>query len=629
MMSAARLIRLLGCAVLLSVSATQTSWAQSIAFSGSAPSVLVKSTVKSVKVNYSIPFSGIVQVQLFDANWKKVGDKSASVASGSRLATLAVPVRANLPTGGRYILQAVLYTSSWRKLDEAAAYNIKVVDAQDTSYLQLNQWPKTLLGGTTVNVNVVGSASVDTILAIQLFDSRWRKVVGRSIKIAPPYVRTHQFRVPIPRNITPGDRYIWQAFLATRSWRMLKEEFAYNVSVRVGPVPTRLPVTIRRHSGTSFSNAEADRILEDGSRILQTNDGGDDVACAVAPVRSGNVGVFSNGDGSIGTRAEWIEAVSVSGLAKVVDSVDYCVDEFNTSFFGCSDGRSLVIERPAKGNAFGNIDGRTWMHEIGHTRTLPHRNSSSRYIMNANPRGDRINQTECDAFRGVSRYSLTTFSHRRSADDFNQIASPSVEEFVSQHYFDGLPLAQTVNYSSADAGRLAQMLSDENYIQYHENIALTLGMIGDYDVASQLIARIEKGVDHDVDTAHAEYKGRVGAIVGLGYLVHRTGSEKALNYLLNKRRTASWRRLALRTKSADTTKTSKLARQLREYTLMSLGFTGNDVAKQQLLKMKTWTAAAVRRGVAKNNLDDVIGQSLAIMDRVKSDGLLGYYQRRL
>jgi hypothetical protein len=58
------------------------------------------------------------------------------------------------------------------------------------------------------------------------------------------------------------------------------------------PITTR-QLTISRHNTAALTNAEADSILNDASTVLQVSDGPDDVACPVALVRSGDVGVFN------------------------------------------------------------------------------------------------------------------------------------------------------------------------------------------------------------------------------------------------------------------------------------------------------------------------------------------------
>jgi hypothetical protein len=61
-------------------------------------------------------------------------------------------------------------------------------------------------------------------------------------------------------------------------------------NVGVGETPNAVhSFGVSRHTTTSLTNADADRILADATTLLQTNDGAGDVACAVGMGRQGNV----------------------------------------------------------------------------------------------------------------------------------------------------------------------------------------------------------------------------------------------------------------------------------------------------------------------------------------------------
>ncbi len=126
-------------------------------------------------------------------------------------------------------------------------------------------------------------------------------------------------------------------------------------------------LTISRHNTASLSNAQADAILAAASTVLQTNDGPSDVACPVALARSGNVGVFNTGDGSLDTNAELSAVFGLPGNVKVVDDVNYCGGRFNTSFIGCGQtpGSSFITERFTASR-----EGILWAHEFGHNQGL-------------------------------------------------------------------------------------------------------------------------------------------------------------------------------------------------------------------------------------------------------------------
>jgi hypothetical protein len=103
----------------------------------------------------------------------------------------------------------------------------------------------------------------------------------------------------------------------TGGWNTVPVAFATNV-----PPITNRQLTISRHNTTTLSNAEADSILNDASTALQVSDGPDDVACAVALVRSGDVGMFNTTDGSLDTAAELTAVFNLPGNVKVVDDVN-------------------------------------------------------------------------------------------------------------------------------------------------------------------------------------------------------------------------------------------------------------------------------------------------------------------
>ena len=160
-------------------------------------------------------------------------------------------------------------------------------------------------------------------------------------------------------------------------------------------------ITVNRHVNTTLTNATVNSLLGDGSSALQTNDGAGDVSCGVAIARSGNVGTINTGNGVINTAAELSAVFGAAGNVKVVNDVNFCGGMFNTSIIGCGQtpGTSFITERFTASQ-----EGLLWTHEFGHNQGLPHRTDTSDAIMfpsiGSNRR--RVNQTECNAYRGSS-----------------------------------------------------------------------------------------------------------------------------------------------------------------------------------------------------------------------------------
>ncbi|CAD7846299.1 MAG: hypothetical protein [Olavius algarvensis Gamma 1 endosymbiont] len=90
------------------------------------------------------------------------------------------------------------------------------------------------------------------------------------------------------------------------------------------PNVVRQELRVRYHSTTTLDNGTADTILADATAIFQTKDGAGDMACDVRLMRKGNVTEFSDGDGSIDSRAEFDEMMRLPGDIKVVDEINWC-----------------------------------------------------------------------------------------------------------------------------------------------------------------------------------------------------------------------------------------------------------------------------------------------------------------
>ncbi|HED33887.1 MAG TPA: hypothetical protein ENJ08_06670, partial [Gammaproteobacteria bacterium] len=376
-------------------------------------------------------------------------------------------------------------------------------------------------------------------------------------------------------------------------------------------------LTVSRYTATTLSNAEVDTILTSSSNVLQTNNGTGDVPCSVRLARSGNISAFTTGDGSLDTAAELSAVFNLAGNVKVVDDVNYCAGQFNTSYIGCGQrpGTSFITERFTSSQ-----EGILWAHEYGHNTGLPHRDTSTKNVMYFSIGSDRqrINQTECDSYRGTSGSTAPSSSGANSKP-------ASVKEFVSQIYFDGLPLDQAATYKDKDTAVLLRMLKDDKQVLYHENIALTLGMIGSSRAVKPLITYINKGSGNEKVMSRQTYKGRVGAIVALGYLVNRTNSEAALSFLISSSSPDVWVKRKIRGLPI-----SDKARQrdLSKYAIISLGLSGNTKAASHLESLRD--SAQIRSTNEASFLKDVKGvvnESLKLNKQVLRKGLLKYYER--
>ncbi len=156
-----------------------------------------------------------------------------------------------------------------------------------------------------------------------------------------------------------------------------------------------------------MSNRRADAILADATNVLQTDDGGDDVACDVKLRRRGNVTKFNSGDGSIDNPDDFRLIMEVPGDIKVVDEINWCGDGnsrfwFMPKILGCAPigGKSLAVVRHTS-----NLEGILWAHEYGHnkglakTRTRHRSDSNALMYKKVHTNARRVSRAECGAFQ--------------------------------------------------------------------------------------------------------------------------------------------------------------------------------------------------------------------------------------
>jgi len=95
-----------------------------------------------------------------------------------------------------------------------------------------------------------------------------------------------------------------------------------------------------------------------------------------------------------------------------------------------------------------------------------------------------------------------------------------IKEFVRKVYIHGVPYEKASKYDASMAPTLLKMLKDPREQDHWSNIVITLGMIGDESAVEPMIQFIEKR------------KVQRSGMMGLGYLVNKSGNQRALEYLI-------------------------------------------------------------------------------------------------
>ncbi len=393
----------------------------------------------------------------------------------------------------------------------------------------------------------------------------------------------------------------------------------------IGEAPEEVvhEVRIARHATALLDEASADAILSDASLVLQAEDSPDDVACAVTFVRQGQVEVFEVGDGAVDTGLALATVFGIEADVKAVRDLNFCQGTFNTSYRGCGilNQDNLIVERYLP-----EIEGILWAHEFGHNKGRPHRDTSNRNLMfwalGTNRR--EVNRNECDAFSGagIAVADTGTSLPLQLAERSRQL--PPVREFVTQIYFHGLPLDQAARYGDEQVDLLVAMLNDPDQVLYHENIALTLGMIGSARAADALISYIGSPPPPTEDPliARQAHKGKVGAVVALGYLVNLSESERALAFLTGFTSPAVLAESVSRRSAID----NAAGAELRKYALIGLGLSGNERAAEHLEMLSRMSSTIVPQGTTPAfDFTGILDQSMRFNEEVSEEGIVEYY----
>jgi hypothetical protein len=158
-----------------------------------------------------------------------------------------------------------------------------------------------------------------------------------------------------------------------------------------------IPMTISRYSTSSLTDTDASSILASASALLQANDGGGDVACPLTFQRSGSVGTFSVGDGSIDNQSEQDAVQALGTRVKVVNSFTWCngpptIPGATINGCGKIGGFGIIVRRDSA-----SIEPTLWAHEYGHNQGKLH-NPTTGFVMYESPSNyRRVTQSECYA----------------------------------------------------------------------------------------------------------------------------------------------------------------------------------------------------------------------------------------
>jgi HEAT repeat protein len=197
-----------------------------------------------------------------------------------------------------------------------------------------------------------------------------------------------------------------------------------------------------------------------------------------------------------------------------------------------------------------------------------------------------------------------------------------VREFVRQIYVEGVPYEEASRFDSSAVPVLLQMLEDPAEEEYWANIAVTLGIIGDESAVEPLIAFIEKPVE---GISRTQYTAKTSALMSLGYLVNKSGNERALNYLIGSLDPEVWEKRGRMAASPFHATPEERNRDLSKYAVLGLALSGRPEAAAALRSLQEPAQTRSMREF-QNQYGDVVSEAISTNEKVAQMGLAEYYR---
>jgi len=377
-----------------------------------------------------------------------------------------------------------------------------------------------------------------------------------------------------------------------------------------GGEPIQHDLEVSRHGSTTLDGTRADQVFADGSAVARQSDGIGDVSCGIDLRRDGNVTTFDIGSGIINSQADFQAVLGLPGYVKVVNQINWC-GGFAPGIIGCAPvpGNSMVVVPfgPAQ-------EGILWLHEFCHTKGRSHRNDENAVMFpSIGDNRRQLNTAECDALEVVA--AMTASPPSATGELMAQTELPDIADFVRQTYFHGVPFEIAARYEPAVVPQLLEMLSNSSDEPYWSNVVTVLGAVGDESVVDPLVSFIAEG---DTTLSADVYNAKTAAILTLGYLANRTGSQRALDYLIGGLQPTSWSARALSWTSPFQDSQGRNL-QLSQMNIIALALSGREPAREALQNLR----ATSTRGV-EPQVDSLLDEAIEAHATINRDGLATY-----
>ena len=223
-------------------------------------------------------------------------------------------------------------------------------------------------------------------------------------------------------------------------------------------------------------------------------------------------------------------------------------------------------------------------------------------------------------FMGGSVHTQVSVSEAMTSADQ---APGSVEEFVHQIYFEGVPYKQASQYGQDDVPKLLAMLKDPNEKAYRSNIIVTLGIIGDDRAVEPMIDVLESDGDRLMPE---DFAAKSSVLMSLGYLINKSQNEKALAYLKTHTTPEGWQGSKMITAEGLQASTDERSQQLSTLAVIGLALSGHPEAKNALRSLEENVKAMGPTTFAKQ-MNSVVDEAMKAHEFIAKEGLAAYYQK--
>lgn len=171
---------------------------------------------------------------------------------------------------------------------------------------------------------------------------------------------------------------------------------------------------------------------------------------------------------------------------------------------------------------------------------------------------------------------------------------------------------------------LLEMAGSEDEQEHWVEVIGVLGVVGDEQVVDALIGIIENPMVDSPYISQVQHHSRREAMRALGILAGRTGSEQALDYLVESLDDGIWRRRNVLGVPAHLSDYDQYDRQLSIYAIFGLALSGHPRASDALRSLEEFPTSEQAR--LRDGLDDTLDTWLEVLDLVSERGIAGMYE---